>query len=116
MPSASREVADLAARCPEIAVPDLPDRPHVGDIATNGESHIMKRSRRIVLTLMGSAAVSAATTKLAAARGVLCGPGYSAVPSASGVPNCQVTSGVRPGGFGDSFHHVHGHGHGHAGG
>jgi hypothetical protein len=109
MPSASREVADLAAPCPEIAVPD---KPTVDDIATSRENHIMKRSRRVVLTLMGSAAVSAASVQLAAARSVLCGPGYVTVPSANGILSCQV----RPGGFGGSFHHLHGHGHGHSGG
>jgi hypothetical protein len=72
----------------------------------------MKRSRRIVLTLMGSAAVSAATAPLAAARGVLCGPGYIAVPTERGNPNCEVAAG----GFGGSLHHFHGHGHGHTGG
>lgn len=68
----------------------------------------MKRSRRVVLTLMGSAAVSGAATKISAARGVLCGPGYAAVPSPNGFPNCQAT----PGGFGGSFHNFHGHAHG----
>ena len=72
----------------------------------------MKRSRRVVLTLMGSAAVSAATAPLAAARGVWCGPGFTAVPGTSGAPNCQATAG----GFGGSLHHFHGHDHGHAGG
>ena len=72
----------------------------------------MKRSRRVVLTLMGSAAVSAATAPLAAARGVLCGPGFTAVPGAGGAANCQAISG----GFGGSLHHSHGHGHEHAGG
>jgi hypothetical protein len=81
-------------------------------MAAGRESHIMKRSRRVVLTLMGSAAVSAAAAPLAAARGVLCGPGFTAVPGASGVPNCQAISG----GFGGSLHHFHGDGHAHAGG
>jgi hypothetical protein len=72
----------------------------------------MKRSRRVVLTLMGSAAVSAVSARLTVARPVTCGPGYLAVPGAHGFPTCQVT----PGGFGGSFRHFHGgdHGHGHA--
>jgi hypothetical protein len=74
----------------------------------------MKRSRRVVLTMMGSAAVSAATARLAVARPVSCGPGYEAVPGPHGFANCQA----RIGGFGGSFHHFHGsHAHGgHAGG
>jgi hypothetical protein len=78
----------------------------------------MKRSRRVVLTLMGSAAISAATARLASARPGTCGPGYEAVPGPHGVPICRP----RTGGFGGSFHHFHGHGHashghgGHAGG
>jgi hypothetical protein len=76
----------------------------------------MKRSRRVVLTLMGSAAVSAVSVKLAVARPVTCGPGYEAVPGPHGFPTCQP----RMSGFGGSFHHFHGHGHGsghgHAGG
>jgi hypothetical protein len=76
----------------------------------------MKRSRRVVLTLMGSAAVSAVSVKLAVARPVTCGPGYEAVPGPHGFPTCRP----RMSGFGGSFHHFHGHahdsGHGHAGG
>jgi hypothetical protein len=75
----------------------------------------MKRSRRIVLTLMGSAAISAVSAKLAAARPMTCGPGYEAVPGPNGFPICEPR---RMGGFGGSFHHFHGHGHGqpHVGG
>ena len=75
----------------------------------------MKRSRRVVLTLMGSAAVSAVASPLAA-RPIYCGPGFEAVPGALGYPNCRAITH----GFGGSFHHFgggHGHGgHGHAGG
>jgi hypothetical protein len=67
----------------------------------------MKRSRRVVLTLMGSAALTAAATRLAVARPVTCGPGFETVPGPTG-PTCRVI----PGGFGGSFHHFHGHGHG----
>jgi hypothetical protein len=71
----------------------------------------MKRSRRVVLTLMGSAALSAAARPLSA-RPIDCGPGLTAVPGANGVPHCRAIAG----GFGGSFHHFHGqeHGHGHA--
>jgi hypothetical protein len=69
----------------------------------------VKRSRRVMLTLMGSAAVTAAATRLAVARPVACGPGFIAVPGPHGSPTCRV----QPGGFGGSFHHFHGHGHGH---
>ena len=76
----------------------------------------MKRSRRVVLTLMGSAAVSAVSARLAGARAVTCGPGFETVPGPYGSPNCQVIAH----GFGGSFHHFHGgghdHGHAHVGG
>jgi hypothetical protein len=77
------------------------------------EENIMKRSRRVVLTLMGSAAISAVARPLGA-RPIDCGPGLTAVPGANGVPYCRATAG----GFGGSFHQFHGHahGHGHAGG
>jgi hypothetical protein len=69
----------------------------------------MKRSRRVVLTLMGSAAVSAVASRLEA-RPIDCGPGLSAVPGPNGEPYCRAIAG----GFGGSFHHFSGHGHGHA--
>ena len=74
----------------------------------------MKRSRRVVLTLMGSAAVSAVSSPLVA-RPVTCGPGFEGVPGPRGYPECRAITH----GFGGSFHHFHGgggHGHGHAGG
>jgi hypothetical protein len=76
----------------------------------------MKRSRRVVLTLMGSAAVGAVASPLAA-RPIDCGPGLTAVPGSNGQPYCRAIAG----GFGGGFHHFHGggghgHGHGHAGG
>jgi hypothetical protein len=75
----------------------------------------MKRSRRVVLTLMGSAALTAVARPLSA-RPIDCGPGLTAVPGANGVPYCRAIAG----GFGGSFQHFHGHehghGHGHAGG
>ncbi len=73
----------------------------------------MKRSRRVVLTLMGSAALNAVTRPLAA-RPIDCGPGLTAMPGPGGTPYCRAAAG----GFGGSFHHFHGHeqGRGHAGG
>jgi hypothetical protein len=73
----------------------------------------MKRSRRVVLTMMGSAAVSAVASPLAA-RPVDCGPGLTAVPGPEGRPYCRAIHG----GFGGALHHFHGHGpggHGHGG-
>jgi hypothetical protein len=75
----------------------------------------MKRSRRVVLTLMGSAAVSAVSMGLVQRRS--CGPGLEAVPGLDGRPYCRATYG----GFGGVPHHLHGHGghghgHGHGGG
>ena len=74
----------------------------------------MKRSRRVVLTMMGSAAVSAVSTGIAQAQNY-CGPGFTLIPGAEGKPYCRAIHG----GFGGTLHHVHGHGHGghgHAGG
>ena len=75
----------------------------------------MKRSRRVVLTLMGSAALATVARPLAA-RPIDCGPGLNAGRGANGVPYCRASGG----GFGGCFPHFHGHGHGnghgHAGG
>ena len=76
----------------------------------------MKRSRRVVLTMMGSAAVGAVSMGLVPRAD--CGPGNTAVPGPGGKPYCRATYG----GFGGTLHHFHGHGgghghgHGHAGG
>jgi hypothetical protein len=76
----------------------------------------MKRSRRIVLTLMGSAAVSAVSMGLVR-RPAGCGPGLTAVPGIDGQPFCRPAT---YGGFGGALHNFHGHGghggHGHSGG
>ena len=83
-----------------------------------GRGCIMKRSRRVVLTLMGSAAISAVSARLAMARPITCGPGFEAVPSPYGDSACRAITH----GFGGRYHHFHGgglalgHGHGHAGG
>jgi hypothetical protein len=70
---------------------------------------IMKRSRRVVLTLMGSAAVGAVSMGFVPRRD--CGPGLTAVPGPDGRPYCRPTYG----GFGVTSHRIHGHGHGHHG-
>jgi hypothetical protein len=74
----------------------------------------MKRSRRVVLTLMGSAAVGAVSMGFVPLRG--CGPGEEAIPGLGGKPYCRAVHG----GFGGTLHHFHGdghgRGHGHAGG
>jgi hypothetical protein len=72
----------------------------------------MKRSRRVVLTLMGSAAAGAVSMGLTPRY---CGPGMEAVPGLDGRPYCRARSG-----FGFTSHrihrHGHHHGHGHHGG
>jgi hypothetical protein len=65
----------------------------------------MKRSRRVVLTLMGSAAVGAVSMGLTPRN---CGPGMEAVPGLGGRPYCSARSG-----FGFTSHRIHGHGHHH---
>jgi len=78
----------------------------------------MKRSRRVVLTMMGSAAAGAVSMGLVPRE---CGPAGIAVRTADGRLVCRASYG----GFGGTLHHVHGHnshghgqglGHGHAGG
>jgi hypothetical protein len=80
----------------------------------------MKRSRRVVLTMMGSAAASAVSTGLAKGQ-AYCGPGFTLIPGPEGRPFCRAIHG----GFGGTLHHIHGHGghggpghggHGHGGG
>jgi hypothetical protein len=68
----------------------------------------MKRSRRVVLTLMGSAAVGAVSMGFVPRRD--CGPGLEAVPGVDGRPYCRTRSG-----FGFTSHRIHGHGHHHGG-
>jgi hypothetical protein len=66
----------------------------------------MKRSRRVVLTMMGSAAAGAVSMGLAPRE---CGPAGVVVRAADGRLVCRASYG----GFGGTLHHVHGHGHGH---
>jgi hypothetical protein len=81
----------------------------------------MKRSRRVVLTTMGSAAIGAVSLGFVGRQN--CGPGLTGVPGPDGIPYCRAIHG----GFGGTLHHIHGHGvshgvspghggHGHAGG
>ncbi len=74
----------------------------------------MKRSRRVVLTMMGTAAVGAVSMGFGPRRD--CGPGESMIPGVDGRLYCRGATWY--GGFGGTLHHVHGHGggHGHAGG
>ena len=73
----------------------------------------MKRSRRVVLTMMGTAAVGAVS--MGFTREQPCGPGLATVPGPGGGADCRATGRATFGGFGGGFH-AHGHGHGHAGG
>jgi hypothetical protein len=68
----------------------------------------MKRSRRIVLTMMGTAAVGAVSMGFVPRGG--CGPGRAPAPGTSGRLYCGATYG----GFGGVPRGFHGHGHGHA--
>ena len=64
----------------------------------------MKRSRRVVLTLMGSAAIGAVSMGLVPRRD--CGPGNEAVAGAGGRAYCRPV--YR--GFGGTPGRLHGHG------
>ncbi|WP_409190179.1 hypothetical protein [Bradyrhizobium sp. RDM4] len=66
----------------------------------------MKRSRRVVLTLMGTAALSAVSIGFVK-RERPCGSGLEAVPGIDGRPYCRPAYG----GFGGTLHQMHGHGH-----
>ena len=70
----------------------------------------MKRSRRVVLTLMGTAAVGAVSMGLVPAT--TCGPNGRPGPDGRWPDNCRV----RYGGFGGGGFRAHGHGHGGHGG
>jgi len=66
----------------------------------------MKRSRRVVLTMMGTAAVGAVSLGFVPRRD--CGPGLTTVPGPNGEAYCSVTYG----GFGGAPHRLHAHAHG----
>jgi hypothetical protein len=71
----------------------------------------MKRSRRVVLTMMGTAAIGAVSMGFVPRSG--CGPVPPSQrrPDNRPVGNCNTTYG----GFGGGPHRGHGHGHGHGG-
>jgi len=72
----------------------------------------MKRSRRVVLTLMGSATVGAVSMGFLPRTD--CGPGLTVIPGPNGEPFCRAIQG----GFGGTLHSFQGHGfhgHGHGG-
>jgi hypothetical protein len=70
----------------------------------------MKRSRRVILTMMGTAAVGAVS--MGFVRRSACGPDQRPDVNGRWPDNC----GIRYGGFGGGgFFHTHGHGHGHGG-
>jgi hypothetical protein len=77
------------------------------DRALPGRGSIMKRSRRVVLTMMGTATIGAVSMGLTPR--LACGPGQTAVPGFDGRPYCRAAT---YGGFGGTLHHFHGHGHG----
>jgi hypothetical protein len=73
----------------------------------------MKRSRRVILTMMGTAAVGAVS--MGFVPRVDCGPGRG--PYRTRGPDGRLTE-ICPatyGGFGGGLHRFHGHGHGHGG-
>ena len=77
----------------------------------------MKRSRRVVLTMMGTAAIGAVSMGFVR-RGAHCGPGFVVQPvlgpDGRVIDTCRVTYG----GFGGGPRGFHGliHGHAHGGG
>jgi hypothetical protein len=75
---------------------------------TQLEDRLMKRSRRVVLTLMGTAAVSAVSMGFVRRD---CGPERRLGPNGQLLDNCRV----QYGGFGGGGFRAVGHGHGHGG-
>jgi hypothetical protein len=73
---------------------------------TMTEDSKIKRSRRVVLTLMGTAAVGAVSMGFVPRGG--CGPGSARVLGPNGGLYCRAAYG----GFGGHGFHAHGHGHG----
>jgi hypothetical protein len=77
----------------------------------------MKRSRRVVLTMMGTAAIG--TVSMGFVRRLDCPPGYVPVvipgPDGRPVATCGATYGVTYGGFGGGPYY-HGRGNFHGGG
>jgi hypothetical protein len=81
---------------------------------TQPTSRSMKRSRRVILTMMGSAAVGAVS--MGFVRRNDCGPGGVPIVTRGldgrPIETCSATYG----GFGGAPHRFHGHGHAHGGG
>ncbi len=75
----------------------------------------MKRSRRVVLTMMGAAAAGAVSMGFIPRGG--CGPGLVpvVVPGPDGRP-IEICRTAYYGGFGGGIYRFHGHGHVHGGG
>jgi len=72
----------------------------------------MKRSRRVVLTMMGSGAIGAVSMGFVARRA--CGPGFFGELTRDVDDRLLTCRDVAYGGFGRWPHQFHGHGHGHA--
>jgi hypothetical protein len=72
----------------------------------------MKRSRRVVLTMMGTAAVGAVSMGFIPRGG--CGPGRVPVMTQGPDGRPLAYCGATYGGFGGGSFRFHGHGHGHA--
>jgi hypothetical protein len=71
----------------------------------------MKRSRRVVLTMMGTAAVGAVSMGFVRRRD--CGPGQISELARDPDGRLREYCRVRYGGFGGGPFRLHGHGHGH---
>jgi hypothetical protein len=80
------------------------------DFSLTALGRTMKRSRRVVLTMMGSAVVGAVSAGFVPRTG--CGPGLTVEPGPDGRPYCRPISR----GFGGTSYRLHGHDHGHGGG
>ena len=71
----------------------------------------MKRSRRVILTMMGTAAIGAVSMGFAPRVRCRAGsaPYLTRGPDGRLMESCRATYG----GFGGALHRIHGHGHGH---
>ena len=74
----------------------------------------MKRSRRVVLTMMGTSAIGAVSMGFVSRRD--CGPGSIGEPYREPDGRLRGYCAVTYGGFGGARFHGHGHGHVHGGG
>ena len=72
----------------------------------------MKRSRRVILTMMGTAAVGSVSMGLVPRWE--CGPGRIRARGLG--PDGQLREGCKYAGFGGAPYRIHGHGHVHGGG